>query len=133
MGARVEAGSTAKGRIDMSASTNRVVRESQVKQVEVRVESRLAALNERGIDETARAKDPLLKNLKAQLTKARGRIKSMEASAAHVTKIAEERKAAKEKKAEKAAKAATKAKGAAKPKGDKKAKGAQAGNKKAKK
>ncbi len=65
-------------------SENRDVRDKQLVAALAKFDARTALLKERGLEEKVAAKDPVLKNLKAGLKKARGRIKSIETTAAHV-------------------------------------------------
>ena len=76
----------------MSASISREVRDRQIVQAEVAVTARVDSLKERGVGEAAHAKDTVLKSLRSQLKKARARVRSMEASVAHVAKVKDDKK-----------------------------------------
>lgn len=99
------------------ASEDRKVREKQLEKVVAQFEARKSELSQRGLDEKAAKKDTILKNLGAQVKKARKRIVAMDAAAAHVAEMA-----AKDTKVPREAKAKPKAKAPA-PAAGKPAKG----------
>jgi hypothetical protein len=105
-------------------SENREVREKQLAKALAAFDARKALLSGNGLDDKAAGRDPVLKNLRAELKKARARIKAMDAAAAHVVAMAatdtkvkkEEAKGAKAKTAKAKGKEQAPDKKAAKPK-----------------
>ncbi len=109
-------------------SEDRVVKEKQLEKAVATFEARKTALAERGLDEKAVKKDPVLRSLGAKVKKARGRIASIETAAKHVAETAA--KETKKKKDSKKGKGKGKVKAA--PAGDKGAKGTKGSKKKGK-
>jgi hypothetical protein len=98
-------------------STDRDVREQQLKRAEERFEARKARLTAAGADAKAQSKDALLRNLAADLKKAKARIAAIDKAAQHVRETAE--KDVKVKKEEAAKAKAKAAQGGGKPKKEK--------------
>jgi len=98
------------------ASEDRKVREKQLEKVVAQFEARKSELSQRGLDEKAAKKDTVLKNLGAQVKKARKRIVAMDAAAAHVAEMAaKDTKVPRETKAKSKPKAKAQAPAAGKP------------------
>jgi hypothetical protein len=64
------------------------VRERQLERAEARLKVRRALLEARGLDAAAQAKDTVLRQLEAEVRKARKRVEAPAAAKAHVEKVA---------------------------------------------
>jgi hypothetical protein len=102
-------------------STDRNIREKQLKKAAEIFEARKARLKAAGVEGKAQAKDPVLRNFAADLRKAKARIAAIDKAALHVRETAEKDVKVKKEEAEKAkGKAKAKAaQGAGKPKKEK--------------
>jgi hypothetical protein len=102
-------------------STNRDIREKQLKKASEILEARKARLKAAGIEGKQQAKDPVLRNFAADLRKAKARIAAIDNAAQHVRETAEKDVKVKKEDADKAkGKAKAKApKGEGKPKKEK--------------
>ncbi len=102
-------------------STNRDIREKQLEKAVGIFEARKSRLSAAGIEGKAQSKDPVLRNLAADLRKAKARIAAIDSAAQHVRETAEKDVKVKKEDADKA-KAKAKAKaagGGGKPKKEK--------------
>ena len=99
-------------------SIDRAIRETQLKKAEEKLAARKAKAVAAGMDEKAQSRDPMLRNLEAELRKAKARIAAIDAAAKHVAETAAKDVKVKKEEAAKA-KAKAKAQGGGKPKKEK--------------
>jgi len=69
-------------------SEDRAIREKQLAKAQAEFDARKAKLVGMGLDEKALKKDALLRNLRANVKKAKSRITAIDAAAAHVAEMA---------------------------------------------
>jgi hypothetical protein len=100
-------------------STDREVRDRQLKKAQERHDARKAKLAGAGVVDKAQAKDPVLRNLAADLRKAKARIAAIEGIAKHVAETAEKDVKLKKEAADKGKGKAKAAQGGGKPKKEK--------------
>jgi hypothetical protein len=100
-------------------STDRAIREKQLKKAADLFDARKARLTAAGIEGKAQTKDPVLRALGADLRKAKARITAIDKAAQHVRETAEKDVRVKKEDADKAKGKAKAAQGGAKPKKEK--------------
>jgi hypothetical protein len=100
-------------------STDRAIRDKQLKKAEEAFETRKSKLTAAGVEGKKQLKDPVLRNLAADLRKAKARIAAIENAAQHVRETAEKDVKVKKEEAEKAKGKAKAAQGGGKPKKEK--------------
>jgi hypothetical protein len=100
-------------------STDRDIRDKQLKKAEGVFEARKARLTAEGFDAKKQSRDPVLRNLAADLRKAKARIAAIEKAAQHVRETAEKDVKVKKEDADKAKGKGKAAQGGGKPKKEK--------------
>jgi hypothetical protein len=100
-------------------STDRAVREKQLKKAQEIFEARKSRLGAAGIEGKEQTKDPVLRNLAAALKKAKARIAAIDEAEKHVRETAEKDVKVKKEAADKAKGKAKAAQGGGKPKKEK--------------